>query len=372
MTELPGDQKQTITLESPYKYFHMMMNMCDDDLDLHQYRLYGHYLRVAGQKGGCDESVRTTASICGMGHTTVIRVRRELVQLGYIKADEPSPEEARKGATVHVTIIDKWAENIRRYNPAGVPVREHLKQNPVPNEEQQPHAVTNQEQQTAVSVPNQEQGRSQPGTGGVPNEERKNNSIKNPPEEPESQERLHAAAAGSPRAREDRDQGPAAPAGTQEILQIKDQVKTDPLWQAYAGVWEVSPDVPDKKALAYLETIFTLRDAHEATPEDVAALTRLKLNERKELEKKGYSNGPYFFEYLAQDFYQLRERQPSRDVPWAKYINGPYADIARGDPRDAPWYKKADETESNPENETAPTEPGQVAAEANSPQLEVV
>src|SRR3990167_2619823 len=100
----PGNQNQTLKFESPHKYFHMMMNMCDDDLNLHQYRLYGHYLRVAGENCNCNESVRTTASKCRMGHTTVIRVRRELAKLGYIEVDEPTVEEAQRGETVKIEV----------------------------------------------------------------------------------------------------------------------------------------------------------------------------------------------------------------------------------------------------------------------------
>ena len=47
----------------PGKYFTMLLNMADDDLDPFEYRLLGHYIRVcgAGKDGSCFETTRTTA-----------------------------------------------------------------------------------------------------------------------------------------------------------------------------------------------------------------------------------------------------------------------------------------------------------------------
>lgn len=128
---------------SPYKYFHMMYNMCDDELDPFQYRLLGHYIRVCGQAGGhCDEGVRTTSATTKMHIKTVTKARDELAELGYIKQRKPTPAQARKGQTVYITLVDRWEENVKKYANQAVaetpqPVIEgvanmlHLDQKPV-------------------------------------------------------------------------------------------------------------------------------------------------------------------------------------------------------------------------------------------------
>lgn len=93
----------------PRQHFHIMLNMADDDLNPYQYRLYGHYVRVAGETGGCWQGTRTTAAHCKMSIGKVVSTRRELATLGYITIEE-RPED-----TLYVEIVDRWAENIARY-----------------------------------------------------------------------------------------------------------------------------------------------------------------------------------------------------------------------------------------------------------------
>lgn len=108
--------KQSIANNAPtHKYFTTMLNMADDDLDPFQYRLLAHYIRKSGHGGKIDESVRETASLTKMSTVKVQKARNDLQALGYIEVAKPSKVQARKGAMVHVTIVDRWAENINRY-----------------------------------------------------------------------------------------------------------------------------------------------------------------------------------------------------------------------------------------------------------------
>jgi hypothetical protein len=61
------------------------------------------------------ESIRETERITGMSKYLVQKTRDELATLGYITVVKPTPAEARKGQTVHVTLVDRWHENVSRY-----------------------------------------------------------------------------------------------------------------------------------------------------------------------------------------------------------------------------------------------------------------
>lgn len=95
---------------NPNKYFHILLNMADDDLDPYQYRLLGHYRRVCGESGACWESTRTTAKICKMSAGKVSSTRRELAECGYLNI------EYRGDETCRITLIDRMSENIERYS----------------------------------------------------------------------------------------------------------------------------------------------------------------------------------------------------------------------------------------------------------------
>lgn len=91
------------------KYFTIMLNMADDDLDPYQYRLLAHYKRVCGKNGECYQSTRTVAEVCQMSVGKVASVRRELETMGYIRILE------RGDTTFLITIIDRMKENVERY-----------------------------------------------------------------------------------------------------------------------------------------------------------------------------------------------------------------------------------------------------------------
>ena len=139
------------------RYRTELPNMCDDDLDPYQYRLYAHYKRWCGANGGaCSESVRQTAKTCRMSTTKVINTRQWLHENGWISLDQ----NPITGAYT-IQIADRWPENFMRYAVKSVP---YLEQSPpkgaksVPNMERSPS-------NSAESVPNMEQS--------VPNMEHK-------------------------------------------------------------------------------------------------------------------------------------------------------------------------------------------------------
>lgn len=108
--------KQTIKDDGSIdKYATVIPHIADDDLDPFQMRLYIHYKKIFALKGTCDESVRETAKACRMSTKTITKARDELASLGYIAQEKPTPAEARKGKTVHVTLADRWADNMTHY-----------------------------------------------------------------------------------------------------------------------------------------------------------------------------------------------------------------------------------------------------------------
>jgi hypothetical protein len=97
------------------KYYHMMLNMADDDLDPYEYRLLGHYRRVCGENGNpCEELTRVTAAICHMSTGTISKTRKALESKGWIEltyVDVPGTNLK----TIHVSLVDRWRENVERY-----------------------------------------------------------------------------------------------------------------------------------------------------------------------------------------------------------------------------------------------------------------
>jgi len=98
------------------KYYHQMLNMADDDLGPFEYRLLGHYIRVCGAEDGgvCYQTVRTIAEITKMSIPKVIAARNELAKNGWIRI------EARANKSHNVTVVDRMAENVRRYSVQNV------------------------------------------------------------------------------------------------------------------------------------------------------------------------------------------------------------------------------------------------------------
>lgn len=92
------------------KYFHIILNMADDDLDPFEYRLLGHYRRVCGDDGYCNEAIETTAKRCRMSLAKARTTRKALRKQGYIRFDDKTA-----GVTLNVTLVNRMEENVKRY-----------------------------------------------------------------------------------------------------------------------------------------------------------------------------------------------------------------------------------------------------------------
>lgn len=132
-----------------HKYFHILPNMADDDLDPYQYRLYGHYKRKCGDNGTCEDSVRQTAKATQMSDKKVQSARDQLAEMGYIKVEKPTAQQARKGQTVHITLLDMWQQNVYRYAKAVVNLPQ-VEEKPVVDI---PQPVVNMPQEAVVNLP---------------------------------------------------------------------------------------------------------------------------------------------------------------------------------------------------------------------------
>lgn len=112
----PRREAQRVTDNGPFgKYFHIMLNMADDELDPFQYRLLGHYKRMCGEQNRpCWEAIATTARKCKMPVSRARAARLALAVAGYINLVETAP-----GETWEVTLIDRMADNIAKYSSPG-------------------------------------------------------------------------------------------------------------------------------------------------------------------------------------------------------------------------------------------------------------
>lgn len=102
------------------RYFAMIEHMADDDLDVYEYRLYGHYKRVCGEGNGrtCTEGARATAEKCGMSLGKVSSTRQSLADKGWITLTKHTEKTAGGKEfirEVEIEIVDRWAENVTRY-----------------------------------------------------------------------------------------------------------------------------------------------------------------------------------------------------------------------------------------------------------------
>ena len=158
------DEMQNIKADSNQKYFHLMLNMWDDDLNAHQYRLLGHYARVAGQEGKCWEGVRKTAKRCHMSPETVIKTRKELAAMGLIRVYEPAENDHE--STITVLVMYDWESNSSRFpKNGGVPDSERpgpemehpvTKQKLTRSETKEEPYRKNQEEEPIEEEPNEE------------------------------------------------------------------------------------------------------------------------------------------------------------------------------------------------------------------------
>lgn len=138
-------QTQNIVGSHDWKYFHVMLNIAEDDLDPYQYRLLGHYIRMVPLIEASlrqPESLRETAEACKMSVDKTRDAREQLVALGYITVKAPDGKEKSRGIGARVTIIDRWKDNVTR---SGELVRNLVQRSdePVRNVVQAPEPVRN-------------------------------------------------------------------------------------------------------------------------------------------------------------------------------------------------------------------------------------
>lgn len=101
------------------KYFAMIEHIAGDDLDVYEYRLYGHYKKVTGINGGeCDESEKQTYTACGMSKYRFQKARQGLIDKGYVRiVQEGKPNtKGEKGSATIIACNDMWGANIIRYD----------------------------------------------------------------------------------------------------------------------------------------------------------------------------------------------------------------------------------------------------------------
>ena len=109
-----SDETQAIT-SNERSYFAIIPHLADDCLNVYEYRLYGHYRRVCGEKNNrCTETTVTTAKKLGISKSTVIETRQALADKGFITL---TYTKLRNFIRVYVTLEDIWPQNMARYAP---------------------------------------------------------------------------------------------------------------------------------------------------------------------------------------------------------------------------------------------------------------
>lgn len=105
------------------KYFHLMPNMYDDDLDPYEYRLLGHYKRV----GVSWEGTRQVAEKCKMSVGQVSKTRKSLAAKNLLKVEMLTRKKLTERGLVQdidpddkveicvVTVVDVTEQNVSRY-----------------------------------------------------------------------------------------------------------------------------------------------------------------------------------------------------------------------------------------------------------------
>ena len=107
------EEIQTIQSQQ-MSYFSIIPHLADDELDLYEYRLYGHYLRVCGQQNKpCVEKTRTTAGVIGISAGKVVDARRSLAEKGFIIIHEISSRNSPPRTII--TLLDIWRRNMTKY-----------------------------------------------------------------------------------------------------------------------------------------------------------------------------------------------------------------------------------------------------------------
>lgn len=156
MTKTQTPELQLVSGETGHKYFHQMLNMADDDLNPHEYRLLGHYLRWAGHGGTREEGIRQTAKVCHMGQKALRKHRAALVTKGYLRLIEPTAEQLKEGEPTKIIVLDRWAENIARYAQTDTPpVSKQIQGSPEPVSKQIHPPVSKQIHKEELSLEEQ-------------------------------------------------------------------------------------------------------------------------------------------------------------------------------------------------------------------------
>jgi len=131
------DTQSFVSDPSERAFFAIIPHIADDDLNLYEYRLYGHYVKVCGMcRGVCEQSVREMADKLGMGKTKLMESRDSLRAKGYIRFVRVGKASASVGESVTyaISIVSKWTENMNRYAALDASIQERPPNNSVPNE----------------------------------------------------------------------------------------------------------------------------------------------------------------------------------------------------------------------------------------------
>lgn len=100
----------------PRSHFAMIPRMANHDLDIHEYRLYGHYSDVCGQESGrCFQSIETIRRIIHMSPSAIAKARKGLEGKGYIAVNIPDGKARNQGMNISVSLVDRWQENAERF-----------------------------------------------------------------------------------------------------------------------------------------------------------------------------------------------------------------------------------------------------------------
>lgn len=128
---MPRPEQHVVDHGADRRYFHQMLNIADDELDPFEYRLLGHFRRVAGERS-CVESVRETARRTRMSVGMVVATTRRLVAGGWLTVSvegEPGLQQTL------IEIVDRWRDNILRYAPKDRSPHEQVAQDRSPGEQ---------------------------------------------------------------------------------------------------------------------------------------------------------------------------------------------------------------------------------------------
>lgn len=117
---------------------------------------------------------------------------------------------------------------------------------------------------------------------------------------------------------------PTAPPPVPPVPRPRDVVAANPLWQAFAGEWVEPPVIPEALAGQYLEVLQKMQHLG-ATAEEVTALTRRKLDEKRRLRERGVETHEYRWRYLPDDLPEERERSRSGRAWVRRLTQSPYA-----------------------------------------------